>query len=367
METAGLLIGGLVLLLLGGEWLVRGASRLALSLGVSRVIIGLSLVAFGTSAPEMAVSVLSSYRGQSGIAVGNVVGSNIVNVLLILGLSAVVAPLAVSKRIIRIEVPFMIACSLLFLALGYDGLLSRLDGFILVAIFLSYMAWMMHTAKKESDIEKDLPVGDTAAPPSALGYLYLAGLVVAGLAGLVLGSNWLVEGAVALARTMGVSEVIIGLTIVAVGTSLPEMATSVIASIRGEREISVGNVIGSNIFNILSILGFSTVVAPAGLEVPSAVVRFDALVMIAVSLACLPIFFNDFEIKRWEGGLFVAYYIFYVGYLILYASQHDALNEYTLAMRWFVLPFVALTLTLVLFLAWRKHVWLPRRAVDDQT
>lgn len=367
MENAGLLVPGLVLLLIGGEWLVRGASRLALSLGVSRVVIGLSLVAFGTSAPEMAVSVLSSYRGQSGIAVGNVVGSNIVNVLLILGLSAVVAPLAVSKRIIRIEVPFMIACSLLFLALGYDGLLSRFDGLILVAIFLSYMAWMMRTSKKEPDLANELPVGYTAAPPSALGYLYLAGLVVAGLAGLVLGSNWLVDGAVALARTMGVGEVIIGLTIVAVGTSLPEMATSVIASIRGEREISIGNAIGSNIFNILSILGFSTVIAPAGLDVPPAVVRFDALVMIAVSVACFPIFFNDFEIKRWEGGLFVAYYIFYVAYLILYASQHDALDEYTFAMRWFVIPFAVLTLVSVLLLAWRKQVWLARRTVDERT
>lgn len=366
MHNIGLLLIGLVLLFIGGDMLVRGASRLALALGISRVVVGLSLVAFGTSAPEMAVSLFASYRGQPGIAVGNVVGSNIVNILLILGVSAIVAPLAVSKRIIRIEVPLMFACSLLFLLLGYDGYLSRLDGLILVTIFACYLFWMARTAKRDTALEKELPLAGEQIAPSARSYLYLTGLVLTGLVGLLAGSHWLVEGAVALARSIGVSDLIIGLTIVAVGTSLPELATSVVASLRGERDISVGNVVGSSIFNILSILGFSTVVSPAGLEVAPAVVRFDAPVMVAVSLACFPVFFNGFQIKRWEGALFVAYYMFYVGYLILHASRHDALDEYTFAMRWFVLPFVMLTLTTTLFLAWRKQVWLPRRAARER-
>ncbi|MGC8785612.1 MAG: calcium/sodium antiporter [Armatimonadota bacterium] len=364
MENVVLLVVGLALLLLGGEWLVRGASRLALALGIPRVVIGLTLVAFGTSAPEMAVSVLSSYKGLSGISVGNVVGSNIVNVLLILGMSAVVAPLGVSKRIVRVEVPLMIATALLFFLMAYDGRLTRGDGLVLLAIFFSYLFWMGRTARKDPEFEQEIAIANNDISGGAWEYLRLVGLVVGGLTGLVVGSNWLIDGAVAVARMLGVSELIIGLTIVAAGTSLPELVTSVIASIRRERDIAVGNIIGSNIFNILSVLGFSTVVSSLGLEVAPAVIRFDAPVMIAVSLACFPILFSDFQIKRWEGSLFVAYYIFYVVYLTLQASRHDAMEEYTFVMRWFVLPFVAITLVTTLALAWRKQVWLPSRAAQ---
>lgn len=364
MGKLALFVAGLVLLLLGGEWLVRGSSRLALALRIPRIVVGLSLVAFGTSAPELAVSVLSSYRGQADIAVGNVVGSNIVNVLLILGMSAVVAPLAVSRRLIRIEVPLMIATAFLFYAIGYDRSISRGDGLILLAIFFTYILWMARTARQDPAIEQEIAVANNGITGGVWGYVWLVCLVVGGLAALVVGSNWLIDGAVALARALGVSELVIGLTIVAAGTSLPELATSVIASVRREREIAVGNVIGSNIFNILSVLGFSAIASPRGLEVAPAVIRFDAPVMMAVSLACFPILFNDFQIKRWEGSLFVAYYIFYVVYLILHASQHDALDEYTFVMRWFVLPFLALTLVTVLILAWRKQVQLTRRAAQ---
>ncbi|MCX7992930.1 MAG: calcium/sodium antiporter [Fimbriimonadales bacterium] len=360
MEKAWLILPGLLLLIGGGEWLVRGASRLASLLGVPPVVIGLSVVAFGTSAPELAVSVLSAYRGQPDIAVGNVVGSNIVNVLLILGLSAVVAPLAVSIRLIKIEVPMMMGTALLFFALGYDGKLTRLDGTILVGIFAAYLVWMARTARSEPILEEELEEAG-AIPRNGWTYLKLGGLIVFGLAGLVLGSEWLIQGAVATARALGVSELVIGLTVVAVGTSLPELATSVIASMRGERDISVGNVVGSNIFNILSVLGFSSLVAPVSVAVAPAVLRFDALVMIAVSLACFPVFFNGFAIKRWEGALFVGYYIAYTVYLILYSSHHDALDEYTMAMQYFALPITAIALVFTLVFAWNRQYLKPRR------
>ena len=354
-----MILPGLLLLIGGGEWLVRGASRLASLLGVPPVVIGLSVVAFGTSAPELAVSVLSAYRGQPDIAVGNVVGSNIVNILLILGLSAVVAPLAVSARLIK-EVPMMIGTALLFFALAYDGKLTRLDGVILVGIFAAYLAWMARTARSETLLETELDEA-SVLPRTGWTYLKLVALVVVGLTGLALGSEWLIQGAVATARALGVSELVIGLTIVAIGTSLPELATSVIASLRGERDISVGNVVGSNIFNILSVLGFSSLVAPDGMAVAPAVLRFDAVVMIGVSLACFPVFFNGFQIKRWEGALFVGYYVAYTVYLILYSSHHDALDEYTLAMGYFVLPLTGIALVLTLIFAWNRQYLQPRR------
>ncbi len=358
MNEAWLILPGLALLVAGGEWLVRGASRLAAALGVPPIVIGLSVVAFGTSAPELAVSILSAFKGQADIAVGNVVGSNIVNILLILGLSAVVAPLTVHLRLIKFEVPMMIAVSLLFLGLGHDGLLSRMDGLALVAIFGGYLYWMARTAREEPELEVELEEYEQLAiveKPSVKAFLMIALLVLAGLVGLIVGSEWLIRGAVSLARELGVSELVIGLTIVAAGTSLPELATSVIASLRGERDISVGNVVGSNIFNILSVLGISTVVSPHGLRVAPAVLNFDGWVMLAVAVACFPVFFNGFEIKRWEGALFVGYYLAYVAYLVLKATEHDTLPLFSTIMMSFVLPITALTLLLSLGFAWRRQ------------
>lgn len=358
MGEAWLILPGLALLITGGEWLVRGASRLAAALGVAPIVIGLSVVAFGTSAPELAVSTLSAFKGQPDIAVGNVVGSNIVNILLILGLSAVVAPLTVHLRLIKFEVPFMIFVSVLFLLLGYDGRLSRLDGLAFVVLFGGYIYWMTRTAREEPELEAELEEYKQLTrmgKPSVKAFVMIAMLVVGGLIGLVLGSEWLIRGAVSLARSLGVSELVIGLTIVAAGTSLPELATSVIASLRGERDISVGNVVGSNIFNILSVLGISTVVSPQGLNVAPAVLSFDGWVMLAVAVACFPVFFNGFEIKRWEGALFVGYYIAYVVYLVLKATEHDTLPLFNTVMIGFVLPITAVTLLVSLGFAWRRQ------------
>lgn len=345
--TLALFIVGLGLLIVGAELLVRGASRLAGALGISPLVIGLTVVAFGTSAPELAVSIQASLAGQADVALGNVVGSNIANILLILGVSALVAPLIVSEQLIRLDVPLMIGASLLLLLLASDGRVSSLDGVLLFAGVVAYTVFLIRQSRRETAAAAAAADSDSLTESTG-GGLVNVGLLIAGLALLVLGSRWLVNGAVEFAETLGVSELVIGLTVVAVGTSLPEIATSVLATLRGEREIAVGNVIGSNLFNILTVLGVSSIVSPAGIPVAHAALTFDIPVMIAVAVACLPIFFTGHLIARWEGGVFVAYYIAYTVYLILKATEHDALPVFSNAMLAFVLPLTGVTLAILL-------------------
>jgi len=346
---------GLVALIAGAELLVRGASKLALSLGISPLVVGLTVVAFGTSSPELAVSVQSAHAGQVDIALGNVVGSNIFNVLFILGLSALIAPLLVAQQLIRQEVPIMIGASALLFGLAVDGGVSRLDGALLFGLLVAYTVFLIRQSRKAT---RELE-GECAAELGTSGWdrhwsAQLA-LIAVGLALLVLGSNWLVEAAIVFAKYLGVSEMVIGLTVIAAGTSLPEVATSIMAALRGQRDIAVGNVVGSNTFNILGVLGLSSLVAPASLTVAPAMLAFDIPVMIAVALACLPIFFTGNLIARWEGALFFAYYFAYAAYLILAAREHDALATYGFAMITFVLPLTALTLVLVVWREWRTQ------------
>jgi cation:H+ antiporter len=350
--TVVLFVAGLGLLVLGAEWLVRGASRLAAALGISPLVIGLTVVAYGTSAPEMAVSVKSAWAGQPDLALGNVVGSNILNVLLILGASATIAPLLVSSQLIRLDVPIMIGLSVLTLLLAGDGSIGRLDGAILVAGAVAYTVFQIRQSRKEPAAIQD-EYAREFGPKRSSTAANLA-LIGAGLALLVLGSRWLVGGAVAFAQALGVSDLVIGLTIVAAGTSLPEVATSILASLRGERDIAVGNVVGSNIFNIMAVLGVSALAAPAGLPAPAALLRFDLPVMIAVALACLPIFASGARIARWEGALFLFYYAAYIAYVVLAAQQHDALPAFSAVMEAFVLPLTAITLAVVGWRAWRR-------------
>lgn len=344
------LLGGLLLLVVGAELLVRGASRLALRFGVSPLVIGLTVVAFGTSAPELAVTVQAGLAGQSGLAIGNVVGSNIFNVLLVLGVSAVITPLLVSQQLVRLDVPLMIGATLLLWVLALDGRIGLLDGLLLTGGIVAYTVFAIRQGRKEGEevkAEYAQEFGDGGRP--WLGRLPVqVVLIVGGLALLVLGADWLVKGAVSIARSIGVSEVIIGLTIVAAGTSLPELATSLMAAIRGERDIAVGNVIGSCLFNLLSIVGIAALVTPGGLEVAASLLRFDIPVMVAVALASLPIFATGHLIARWEGVLFLGYYAAYVAYLILEATQHDALPAFSSAMLAFVLPITVVTLTVLL-------------------
>ena len=340
-------IVGLVLLVVGADALVAGASRIAGRLGISSLVIGLTVVAFGTSAPELAVSVTGALTGQTDLALGNVVGSNIFNVLFILGLSALVAPLIVQRQLVRLDVPIMIAATGLCWFMALDGVISRIDGAILALGIVLYTTILIRMARQESTI-----AAAGAETPIAFGLkdripVQIA-MILAGVAMLVLGSHWLVNGAIAIAETLGLSKLIISLTIVAAGTSLPELATSVLAAYRGERDIAVGNVVGSNIFNILCVLGISSAIAPGGVGVAAAALAFDIPVMTAVALACLPLFITGGVVSRWEGAVFVAYYVAYTVYLVLAAQQHDAVATYGLAMRYVVLPLTAITVLVLL-------------------
>ncbi|MCC6711803.1 MAG: calcium/sodium antiporter [Candidatus Dadabacteria bacterium] len=348
-----LFILGFVLLVAGAEALVRGASRLAAIAGIPPLIIGLTVVAFGTSSPEAAVSFSASLNGQGDIALGNVVGSNIFNVLFILGISAMIVPLFVSRQLIRLDVPIMIGSSVLLFVLALDGDIGSVDGLALLACIAAYLVFLIRQARRERsrpDDEFEKEYGDGRKKSVVKDIVFIA----AGLGLLILGSKWLVEGAIYIATGLGVSELVIGLTVIAAGTSLPEVATSVIASIRGERDIAVGNVVGSNIFNILFILGFSGVLAPGGIPIPESVLGFDMPVMLAVSVACLPIFFTGNLIARWEGAVFFLYYIAYVVYLILDASSHHLQGGFGHAMLWYVMPITALTL--LIFVARAFHL-----------
>ena len=356
------LIIGLVLLVVGADWLVKGASRLAVSFGISSLIIGLTVVAYGTSAPELSVSVMSSMQGKSEIALGNVVGSNIFNVLFILGVSALVTPLIVAKQLIRFDVPVMIGSSILLYALCFDGTLSRVDGVFLFVGAIFYTWWLIRMGRRDAVSANS----DESYKPKPVGTLWTNILwIVLGLVFLVVGSKLLVDGAITIAKHFGLSEVIIGLTIIAAGTSLPEVATSVIASFRGERDIAVGNVVGSNIFNILSVMGLSSIVSPAGITTPASIIGFDLPVMVAIALACLPIFFSGFKITRWNGTFFLAYYVAYTAYLIFAAKEHDALPLFSKIMFQFVIPITVVTIvTLAIFEI--KTILAKKKLIADQ-
>ncbi|HSK17508.1 MAG TPA: calcium/sodium antiporter [Longimicrobiales bacterium] len=333
--TVLLFIAGIVVLVAGGELLVRGSARLAAATGISPLVVGLTVVAFGTSSPELAVSVQASMAGEVDIAVGNVVGSNIFNVLLILGFSAAVVPLVVSAQLVRLDVPIMIGISALLLLLSLDGLLSRAECILLAIGLVAYISLQIVLSRRSPYQTEDDPI-DTGRP------LINVLLILAGLGMLVLGSRWLVQAAVQIAESFGVTPLVIGLTIVAAGTSMPELATSVVAGVRGQRDIAVGNIIGSNIFNILAVLGISGALSPRGIPVSNAALTLDLPVMVAVAVLCVPIF-RKHAITRWEGLLFVAYYVIYAGYLVLDSAKHEGLAEYRMIVLTTVLPLTLMT------------------------
>lgn len=314
------LLFGLIGLVIGGEFLVRGASNLARALGIPSIIIGLTVVAFGTSAPELAVSLQAALKGNADIAIANIVGSNIFNTLGIIGLSALICPLIIHSQMIRREVPLMIAISVLLFILSYNGFLSTYEGMLLLIIFVIYLFWLIREAiqnKKENNVlenesKKEFPQEKKSYASLALSVLLLGG----GLALVMIGADKLVLGASELARSLGVSDAIIGLTIVSIGTSLPEVVASVIATYKGERDLAVGNVIGSNIFNILCILGLTITIEE--LQVNEAMIKIDIPVMIGVSILTLIFFRRGLKFTR-AAGIF--YLLLYTGYTAFLISQ----------------------------------------------
>jgi cation:H+ antiporter len=345
--TYVLLLLGFVALVGGAEILVRGASAIAVRTGLSPVVVGLTVVAFGTSTPEMAVSVGAARNDQAGLAIGNVVGSNIANVLLVLGVSAAIGgSLIVAQKIVRIDVPLMIAASVVVLLMSLDGEIGRVEGLVLFGAILAYTGWTVRAARGEdSDVTAEYEEAFGGGRERSV--LVDVASIVGGTALLVLGARWLVDSASKIAESFGVSELVIGLTVVAIGTSAPELATSVVAAIRGERDIAVGNVVGSNLFNLLAVLGMTAIVAPGGLPVSDDALRLDLPIMLAVAIACLPVFFNGYLLKRWEGTLFAVYYVAYLAFLVLDETGSGLRDPFAVVMGVFVLPLTAITLIVV--------------------
>ncbi len=306
------IIGGFIILTLGAEALVRGASSIALRLGITPLIIGLTIVAFGTSAPELAVSVKSALAGNSGIALGNVIGSNIANIGLILAITALIRPIQVQSQIVKRDIPLMILASMLFWGLLLDGELSLIDGVVLLSLLVGYLVFSYISSKNTKDAE----VIEEGPKNPLLSILF----ILVGISMLVGGGILFVNGAVDLAKTFGVSEVIIGLTIVAIGTSMPELVTSVLAALKGESDIAIGNVVGSNLFNILGILGVTAIVHPvSALGFQS----FDFTVMLALAVVILPFAWTGLRIGRREGAVLLLSYLGYMGYLVNQASMQS--------------------------------------------
>lgn len=340
---------GLVTLVVGAELLVRGASKFALSFGVSPLVVGLTVVAFGTSTPELAVSVGASLGGNPDLAIGNVVGSNIANILLILGISALITPLLVNEQIIRQEIPIMIGASVLFVVMALDGSVSRLEAGALLALVVGYTVFLIRQSRSASRGFSDEYAAEMPADSNwDRHWSVQLGLIVVGLGALVLGSEWLVGAAVAFAQAFGVSDLVIGLTVVAVGTSMPEVATSIVAALRGERDIAVGNVVGSNVFNIFAVIGATGLINAGGIPVSEAARDFDLWVMLAVALACVPIMLTGSEISRWEGGVFLGYYAAYTGWLVLSAQGHAIVPVFSTAMLGYVMPLTVIALIISL-------------------
>jgi cation:H+ antiporter len=315
---------GLAVLVLGAEAMVRGSVEVAGRLGISPIVIGLTVVSIGTSMPELAIGVTSTREGSGALAVGNIAGTNVVNLLLILGLSALMVPLAMQTRTLRFELPVMAAAAIAMWVLAADGTLSRTDGAILVAGAICYVVTLIRVTRRESRVVVDefAAAIATGAPddPTVSGKrpmaLYVA-MMLGGIVVVVLGAELLVDGAVGMARGFGVSDALIGLTVVAVGTSAPELVTTVVSTIRGDRDVAIGNLMGSSIFNILLILGITVLVPAHGLVLPDSLVRIDIPVMVAVALICVPIFISGRRVSRGEGGAMVAAYLVYLGYLLM--------------------------------------------------
>lgn len=318
------LVLGLVGLYFGADFLIRGGVKVALAAGVKKVVVGLTVVAFGTSLPELVVSVTSTLTGDYSIAIGNVVGSNIANIALVLGIAAIIRPVDVENVVLKFDMWVVLGVSILFMILSIDGVINVFDGVVLIFSFIAYIIWVSYTSK-EHHLEEEIDNGEKKSS-IILNLL----LIILGLCILVIGSKLTVVGGTSIARDLGVSELIIGLTIIAVGTSLPELATTIVAQVRKESDITVGNLIGSNIFNILFVIGVAAVVTPFVITDPvnnGLVVEKDAVnifmpIMIAIAIILLPILATHKKVTRKEGFFLLFCYIIYIIYIVVSGNSN---------------------------------------------
>lgn len=318
--SVGWFVVGLIALAVGAEVMVRGGAKLAARLGISPILIGLTVVSIGTSLPELAVGVTAATTGSGDLAVGNIAGTNVVNILFILGLSALIRPLAIEQRTLRFDLPVMAGSAVLLWVLAVNGVLSRVDGAILVLGAVVYTVVLIRMSRRESratvaEYAEAFPAGP-APKPIGRGALQDTVMTVSGIAVVILGAEWLVGGAVGIARGFGVSDALIGLTVVAMGTSAPELVTTIVSTVRGERDIAVGNLLGSSVYNILLILGITCLVPANGLELTRNLVWIDIPIMVAASLVCIPIFISGRRVHRPEAAAMIAAYLGYLVFLL---------------------------------------------------
>jgi len=343
------LLSGLVLLIIGAELMVRAAVRLAERLHVRPLIIGLTIVALGSSAPQMTVSLQAALTDNPDIAVGSVVGSGIFNILVTLGLSALIIPLRVSRQLVRLDIPLMIGASLLVFILAWNKDLGRFDGILLLGALALYLGLLLRQSRHSTR-----PHG-TRPQETRQSWLISVLMILAGLAMLVFAGRLLLGAAVAVATDLGLSERVIGLTVVAVGTSLPELATSLIAALRGQRDIAVGNVIGANLFNLLGVLGLTALLAPAPLSVSPNALDFDLPVMLAVAALCLPVFYSGYRVTRAEGLLLLGLYLVYGLHVVSFTTGMPLAGKLERLMLFYVLPALLTFLLFTSIRAWRRQ------------
>lgn len=308
--TVLLIIGGLVALLVGAEILVRAGASLAGRFGVPPIVIGLTVVSIGTSLPELAIGIDAARGGSPALAVGNIVGTNLVNLLFILGLAALLVPVAFERRTLRFDLPAMVVAALALYVLARDGVLARTDGVLLLLGGIVYTGGVLYAGRRDPE-----PISDGAQYRSSRAHRLVLGLVV-GLVAIVAGAELLVEGAVRGAHALGVSEAVIGLTIIAIGTSAPELVTTLVSTVRGERDLAIGNLLGSSVYNIAVVLAVTCVAAPGGVPVPAEVLASDLVLLVVATVVAAPVMVTGSRIGRVEGGAFLVAYVGYLGWLL---------------------------------------------------
>lgn len=347
MTAAAVFIAGLVALLAAGSLVVRASSALGMRFGLSPNVIGLTIVAAGTSAPELAVVFQAIAADDTELAVGSIIGSNIANVLLVLGVASLMGAITVTSRVVRIDIPVMIGTSAYLIVVALDGSIGQLEGLTLVAALVVFTAWTLRTAAGNGN-------GSEAGIRRSEGLVRIVGELIIGVGLLAVAARLVVSGAEDIAARLGVPELIIGLTIVALGTSAPEIVTSLVAAAKGQRDLAVGNAVGSNIYNIMLVLGVTSTVTPTGIAISTDALALDLPIMAAAAFACLPLVAWDRTLQRWEGGVFLAYYAAYLVFLVLDATGHRAKDPFALIIVGFVLPLTVITIATVLYRRYSK-------------